>query len=85
MKIMEIWFDDSHIYGCDENGCEYSQSLVWYPRLRAASEEERLQYTFGLDGIHWRSLDEDISFESFTYDLQPPSGNIVYHINSATV
>ena len=85
MKILEIWFDDSHIYGRDENGLEYSQSLVWYPSLRAASEEERMQYTFGLDGIHWRSLDEDISFESFTYDLQSPSGNIVYHINSATV
>ena len=55
------------------------------PRLRAASEEERMQYTFGLDGIHWRLLDEDISFESFTYDLIPPSGKIVCHISAATV
>lgn len=83
MKIQEIWFDDSLIYGRDENGRKYSQSLVWYPRLRAASEEQRMQYTFGLDGIHWRSLDEDISFESFTYDQLPPSGRIVYHVNAA--
>lgn len=79
MKIQEIWFDANYIYGRDENGREYSQSLVWYPRLSAASKEERGQYTFGLDGIHWRNLDEDVSFESFTYDELPASVNIVYH------
>ena len=79
MKIQEIWFEGNSIHGRDENGREYSQSLVWYPRLSAASEEERRGYVFGLDGIHWRALDEDISFESFTYDELPQSVNIVYH------
>ena len=64
MKIKEIWFDADHIFGRDEDGREYSQSLLWYPRLRAASDEERCNYTFGFDGIHWRALDEDVSFES---------------------
>lgn len=82
MKIKEIWFDDSRIYGRDENGREYSQSLVWYPRLKAAPDEERGRYTFGLDGIHWRALDEDVSFESFTYDELPPAVNIVYHVQA---
>ena len=27
MKIKEIWFDGEHIYGRDEEGKEYSQSL----------------------------------------------------------
>ena len=36
MKITEIWFVDDHIYGRDENGKEYRQSLLWYPKLRAA-------------------------------------------------
>ena len=65
MKIKEIWFDTEHIYGRDEEGREYSQSLLWYPKLRTATDEERAAYTFGFDGIHWRRLDEDISFESF--------------------
>lgn len=73
MKIKEIWFDAEYIYGRDEEGVEYKQSLLWYPRLRAASAEERKQYVMGLGGIHWRSLDEDISFESFTYEDAEPS------------
>lgn len=73
MKIKEIWFDAEYIYGRDEEGVEYKQSLLWYPRLRAASAEERNQYVMGLGGIHWRSLDEDISFESFTYEDAEPS------------
>ena len=28
MKIKEIWFDAEHIYGRDEEGHEYSQSLL---------------------------------------------------------
>lgn len=74
MKIKEIWFDADYIYGRDENGKDYKQSLLWYPRLRQASDEERAKYTFGLGGIHWRNLDEDISFESFEYEDVEPSG-----------
>ena len=73
MKILKIWFDADYIYGRDENGKEHRQSLLWYPKLRDASDEERNQYTFGLGGIHWRGLDEDISFESFEYDDAEPS------------
>ena len=73
MKIIKIWFDTDFIYGADENGNEYRQSLLWYPKLRTASDEQRAEYTFGLGGIHWRALDEDISFESFTYDDAEPT------------
>lgn len=73
MKIKEIWFDADYIYGKDEEGREYKQSLLWYPRLRQAGEEQRSKYTFGLDGIHWREIDEDISFESFAYEDAEPS------------
>ncbi len=73
MKIKKIWFSADHIFGRDEEGKEYSQSLLWYPKLRTASDEERSQYTFGYDGIHWRNLDEDISFESFAYEDSEPS------------
>lgn len=68
MKIVEIWFDANYIYGKDEQGKEYKQSLLWYSKLREASEEERRHYTIGMGGFHWRNLDEDISFESFEYE-----------------
>ena len=51
----------------------YRQSLLWYPKLRTASDAERAEYTFGFGGIHWRGLDEDISFESFVYEDSEPS------------
>ena len=73
MKIREIWFDADYIYGRDEEGREYKQSLLWYPRLRQANDEERGNYFLGFDGIHWRNLDEDVSFESFEYDDAEPS------------
>ena len=74
MKIRDIWFDADYIYGRDEEGNEHRQSLLWYPGLRQANDEARRKYTFGFDGIHWRELDEDISFESFGYEDAEPSG-----------
>ena len=74
MSIKEIWFDADYIYGIDEEGKEYVQSFLWYPRLRQANDEERGKYTFSISGIHWRELDEDISFESFEYEDAEPSG-----------
>lgn len=72
MVIKELWFDKDYIYGKDENGATYKQSLLWYPKLSAASDDERSKYRIGFDGIHWQNLDEDISFESFTYvDAEP--------------
>ncbi len=73
MKIVEIWFDADYIYGKDEVGRQFHQSLLWYPKLRAATGEERKQYTMSPSGIHWRHLDEDISFESFEYEDAEPS------------
>ena len=72
-EIVKIWFEGDNIYGESKNGEIYTQSLLWYPRLRCASDSEREKYEFGLDGIHWRQLDEDISFESFGYDDAEPT------------
>lgn len=73
MKIKKIWFDDEYIYGLGDNGTTYRQALIWYQKLRNATEKEREEYVFGLDGIHWRNLDEDVSFESFEYEDAEPS------------
>ena len=73
MDIKKIWFDQEYIYGKDEEGRTLRQSLLWYPRLAAASDKERESYQIGFDGIHWRNLDEDISFESFSYEDAEPT------------
>lgn len=73
MKINKIWFSGDYIYGVDADGLTHRQSLLWYKKLRGASEAEREEYEFGYDGIHWRKLDEDISFESFDYEDTEPT------------
>ena len=73
MKIIKIWFKGDYLYGEDDRGKTYRQSLLWYKKLRSATDEEREQYTFGFDGIHWRNLDEDVSFESFAYEDAEPT------------
>jgi len=73
MDIKKVWFDQEYIYGIDEEGRTLRQSLLWYPRLAMASDKERESYQIGFDGIHWRNLDEDISFESFSYEDAEPT------------
>ncbi len=74
MKISKIWFADDRIYGLTDDGRELWQSLLYYRRLRNATDEERANYEIDDEGIHWYSLDEDVSFESFEYDDPEPTG-----------
>lgn len=74
MKIVKIRFADERIYGTTDDGRELWQSLLYYKRLRNASEQQREQYTINAYGIRWEELDEDISFESFEYPDPEPSG-----------
>ena len=72
-KLCNITFDSKYIYAEDATGRKLKQSLLWYPALMGASEDQRKRYEIGFTGIHWRELDEDISFESFEYDDAIPS------------
>lgn len=73
MRINKIWFDREWLYGLGDDGKTYRQSLLWYKELANASDEERREYEISTIGIHWRKLDVDVSFESFTYDEAEPS------------
>ncbi len=48
------------------DGREISVPLVWSPRLLHATPEQRREWRLigGGIGIHWESVDEDISVES---------------------
>ena len=71
--MKKIWFDNDYIYAESTDGNVLKQSLLWYPALKSASDEERAAYSMGFDGVHWRGLDVDISFESFTYEDAEPT------------
>jgi hypothetical protein len=45
------------------DGRTISVPILWFPRLRDASPEQRAHYEIGAGGrgLHWPELDEDIS------------------------
>ena len=65
IKVKRLWFWDNKIFIQTENGRELWQPLLSYKRLLYATDEQRNDYRFSYSGIHWSSVDEDISFESF--------------------
>ena len=73
MVIREIWFEGESLFGRSEDNRVYKQSLLWYPELFDASEEQRNDYRFSFEGIHWPSLGVDVSFESFEYEDAVPT------------
>lgn len=74
MILTKIWFADNRIYGETDDGRTLFQSLLYYKRLLNATDEQRNNYEMDDDGIHWREIDEDVSFESFEYENPEPVG-----------
>lgn len=59
----EVEFTDDSLVVHLDDGRTISAPLEWFPRLRAASTEARRAWRLigrGI-GIHWASLDEDLS------------------------
>ena len=44
MVLKKIWFQDGRIYGLTDEGKTVWQSLLWYKRLNAATDEQRNDY-----------------------------------------
>lgn len=74
MKISKLWFEDEKIFILTEDGHTLWQSLLWYSRLKNATKEQRNDYEIDDCGIRWKTIDEDMSLESFTYDEPEPVG-----------
>lgn len=64
-KIVKVWTTDTEIWVECENGQKGVERFADYPRLRNATEQERKSYEILPFGLHWESLDEDLSFEGF--------------------
>ncbi len=64
-KATDLWFSDQKLFVRLVDGREIGVPLEWFPKLESASAEDLNQWRFigGGIGIHWESLDEDISVE----------------------
>lgn len=81
MKITKLWFADGRIFIETDKGDTLSQSLKWYPRLENATPAQREAYRLSPMGIHWADIDEDVSFESFTYPNEEPDNKLAVFFN----
>jgi hypothetical protein len=62
-RIVGVEIDDVQITLFLADGRSVSSPLVWYPRLLAATLDQRqnFQISGGGHGLHWPELDEDLS------------------------
>ncbi len=58
-----VRFDDDNLWVDLADGRVISVPLAWFPRLAAASPDQRAQVVISARGLHWESIDEDISIE----------------------
>jgi len=59
----KVWFSNDMLYILLQDGREIGVPLLWFPGLRKATAEELNDWRLignGV-GIHWESIDEDIS------------------------
>ena len=63
----KIWFENEHIFANLNDGRIVGMPLIWFPRLKNATDIQRLNYELWNEGswIHWEDLDEDLSTEGF--------------------
>jgi hypothetical protein len=70
--VKRLWFDNERIYIETVDGEVQSQPMRYFPRLRKATDRQRSRWTQSCFGLHWEDIDEDISFESFTWEDNDP-------------
>ena len=58
-----VRFDDDSLWVHLDDGRIVAVPLAWFPRLLAATPEQRAEFELSPCGIHWEALDEDISID----------------------
>lgn len=58
-----VRFDDDSLWVDLDDGRVVGVPLAWFPRLLAATPEQRTAFELSPRGIHWEALDEDISID----------------------
>jgi hypothetical protein len=60
-KPTRVEFDEDSMWVTLDDGRTVGVPLAWFPRLLDGSIEQRQDYFLSPSGIHWETLDEDIS------------------------
>lgn len=60
-RPIDVTIDTQMLHVTLQDGRIISTPLNWYPRLANAPRDQLENYELGLTGIHWPSIDEDLS------------------------
>ena len=73
-RIKEVEFTGTVIVVDLIDGRSIAVPLTWYPRLLNATPEQRSQWEIcgGGYGLHWESIDEDLSIEGMLRGAPAP-------------
>jgi hypothetical protein len=66
-EATDVRFDDDSMWVTLSDGRTLGVPLVWYPRLLNGSSEAREDFFISPSGIHWETLDEDVSVEGMLF------------------
>ena len=73
-KVSDVRFDEDTLSVCLADDRTITVPLHWYPRLQAATPEQRSNWKVsgGGYGIHWPEIDEDLSVEGLLRGAPAP-------------
>ena len=71
-SIKNLWFAHDRVFIETAQEDVLSQPMHFFPRLQQATEQQRSNWIQSYFGLHWEDIDEDISFESFTWNDNDP-------------
>lgn len=60
-SVKSVRFDEQTMWVEPADGGAIGVPLAWFPRLLAATPEQRAEVEISPHGLHWDALDEDIS------------------------
>ncbi|MGC8477010.1 MAG: DUF2442 domain-containing protein [Acetobacteraceae bacterium] len=74
-RIREVAVSADELTVALMDGRRISAPLAWYPRLAAATPEQRAHFEIagGGWGIHWPEIDEDLSTEGLLRGARAPT------------
>jgi hypothetical protein len=61
ISTTDVRFDDDTMWVSLADGRTLGVPLAWFPRLMAASPEDSVRVEISPFGLHWESLDKDLS------------------------
>ena len=78
-RVVNVSSTDIQLVVYLEDGRSISVPLTWYPRLLHATQKERddWQVAGGGFGIHWPSIDEDLSVEGLLRGAPAPRVSVM--------